>query len=143
MDDPVQDRIRQGRILETPMPFRHGKLCRKQRGFVSKSIIHQIGETTCYFRADRLPEPVIYDKQIPCGEFSDKEALRSLGPTDAEFLEQLREMKVQTALPFTAGLLRQGACQIGFAAAGRSGDDQVMSSADPAAGGQFEEKPFV
>ena len=74
MDDPVQDRIRQGRILETPMPFRHGKLCRKQRGFVSKSIIHQIGETTCYFRADRLPEPVIYDKQIPCGEFSDKEA---------------------------------------------------------------------
>ena len=81
--------------------------------------------------------PVIEHQDVGAGEAAHQRAVGAVGAGQREFIKEPRQPPVEHAIALAAGLLGEGAGQVGLADAGRAGDEDVLVPGNPLAGGQL------
>jgi len=87
--------------------------------------------------------PIVEDQEVCFGEGGEEPAITAIPLGDVEFWEETWQTDILCGVAFTAGLLSEGAGEVGFAAAGGAGDDEVMVLRDKGASGELCHEGFI
>jgi hypothetical protein len=85
----------------------------------------------------------VNDEDFGLSELFHEAWIRSIGPGDAEILEEARETDVEGREAHSTCLVCEGAGEIGFTHACRACDDDVLSVSDPVAVGKVQDQRLI
>ena len=139
MDQPIEDRIRDGRILEVSMPLLDGQLARDQRRPAIVAVIEDLQQVATDRIGQWCKTEVIDDDEIGLGELAQERGLVLQRGVACELVDEPREPEAAHAVVGAAGGMTDGAGEVALADAGGSGDEDVEVLGDPLEAGDLAE----
>jgi antirestriction protein ArdC len=136
MDQAVEDGVGQGGMAQGLVPVRHRQLTGDHGRAGLIAVIEQVQQVAPPFVVEQSQAPVVEDEHLDLGEGGHEFEVAPVDPGAGQFVEQARQALIQGGVAVPAGGIGQGARQIGFAHAARTGDEYVLMGADPIAGEQ-------
>ena len=100
------------------------------------AVLDDLEEVLALLRPERREAPVVEDEHIGLRPAREEPGQRAVAAGDLEFVEEPGHAAVDHGVAFAAGLLPEGAGEVGLPAAGRAGEEEVLALADPLAGGE-------
>ena len=133
MDQPVADRIGDAGFADGGVPGRRRQLAGDQRRGPFAPIFEDLEQVAPLGVGERREQPIIDGEEIELGEFREQPAIRAVAATDGELVQEPRRPDVRRGEAVATRALHEGRREPRFADAGRSGDQQMVVIADPAA----------
>jgi hypothetical protein len=143
VDQPVEDRICDGRILKVSVPLLEGQLAGDQRRLAVVAIIEDLHQIP----TDRIGQwretEVVDDDEIGLGELAKERRLGLQGGVTGKLVDEPREPEAADAVVGAAGGMADGASEVTLADAGGSGDKHVEVLGDPLETGDLAEASAI
>ena len=109
----------------------HRVLTGDEGGAGALAVIENLEEEAVLLGCEGRHSPVVDDQQVDSGQSLEQPYEAAVGLGQIQGAEKFGCVEIEGAESLPAGLVRQGAGQIGFAHAGGAGDDAVAMMADP------------
>src|SRR5258708_27594218 len=137
VDQPIEDRIRDGRILEVGVPLLDGQLARDQCRPAVVAIVEDLQEITTERIGQWGETEVIDDDEMGLGELTQERGLVLQRGVAGELVDEPREPEAADAVIGAAGGMADGAGEVALADAGGAGDKHVEVLGDPLEAGDL------
>ena len=95
------------------------------------AVIHDVHEVMTLGGVECLHAPVIDDEQAGVGGLVEECVVAAVGLGLGECQEQARQAVVAGGIAVPAGLVSEGAGEVGFTSSAGTGDEQVLQGIDP------------
>jgi hypothetical protein len=139
----VQDGVCEGWVAYEVMPVVHRELAGHEGRSNAMTILCDFEEVVTLFIVECEEAPVVEDEEVGLGKGGKEPAISAIAFGDVKFWEKPWQADVLGGVALPAGLMSEGAGEVGFAASGRAGDDEVMVLWDKGAGGELCHEGFV
>ncbi len=133
MDQSVADRIRDAGFADGGAPGRRRELTGNQRRGPFAPIFQDLEQIPPLGVGQRREEPIIDGQEIELGQFREQSAIGAGAATDGEVVQEPRRPDIRRREAVATRAVHEGRREPGLADAGRSGDQEMMVIADPAA----------
>jgi hypothetical protein len=123
MDDPVENGIGKGRVLNLRMPMVDGELGGKQTGRSAVAVIQEIQHLSGIIGREGISEPFIQDDQL-----KGRQVLAQFGEGTIDFgqlqlAQELSGFEIADGISLLAEMIRQDTGQKGFTDPGGADED--------------------
>src|SRR5579862_416182 len=115
MDQPIEDRIRHGRILEVDMPLIDGQLTCDQRRLAIVTVIEDLEEISPDCIGQWRQTEVVNDDEIGLSELTQERGLVLQRGMAGELVDEPREPEAADAVIGAAGGMANGAGDVALA----------------------------
>jgi len=88
VQEPVADRVGQGRVAEVVVPLGGWQLTGDDRRAGAVAILQDLEEVTALLILDRREPPVIDDEDVEAGQLGEQADVGAVGPGQGEFVEE-------------------------------------------------------
>lgn len=131
--ETIQDRIRQGRIVDETVPIVDRHLAGHDGGASADAIIQHLQQVGSAARAERIQAKVIENQQLAFRQLAAQLANRAISVCDRHLFQQSPHAPIAHGQTFARRLHAERACQPGFAVAGLLGNQHILPPLDPRA----------
>ena len=87
MNEPIQDRVRKGRIWDPSMPLVNGDLGGNESGGVAKAVVEDLENVLGILDGDGIPHPIIENEQTAAGQRTQGGGEGTIGADLAEGMQ--------------------------------------------------------
>jgi len=94
MDDPIEDRVRDGWFSDHVVPLGHGKLRSDERRFPAIALLEDFQQVEALLICKGVGSPVVKDQQLHASEFVDQPWKGAVEPGKAEVFEQMPHAQI-------------------------------------------------
>ena len=143
VEDPVEDGVPEGGVADDIVPVVDGELGGEDGSAAGVAVVKDLEEIVAALACQRSEPPVIEDEEPGLGEPLDELGVGTVGAGEGELVEQSGDAVVARRDAEAAGLVAEGASQVGFSGSRCAGDLGGLGSglsrpADEARRGPFE-----
>jgi len=143
VDDVVQDRVGEGRIVQPRMSLVDGELAGDQGRLRADAVVEQLEQVGSLGGLRRGAGEVIEHEDVDARELRQAPAEAAVAVRHAQILQQPSGARVEHAEAAARGLMRQSASQPGLAGAGSPRDQDRACVTNPIAAGQRRDEVAV
>ena len=120
MEESVADGISNGWIAEVVVPLGHRELAGPDRRAEAVAVFHDLEQVPPFHVMDGREPPVVEHQDVGAGEAGEQLCVGAVRTRESELVEEPRGSAIEDAVAAPAGLLGQGAGDVGFADTCRS-----------------------
>ena len=131
MDQAVQNGVSDRGIGNDLVPLVDGKLAGHEGGSLAVAVVEDLQQVAIRFAGDARNAQIIDDQQGGTRHLLEQGQEAAVGLGGLQCTEELGRVIVEGPVSIPAGLVAQGAGQVGFADASRAGDEAVALFLDP------------
>src|SRR6266508_1110077 len=136
VEQTIKQRISDGRIIQVLVPGADRELARYQRRTQPVPVFNQFQQIVSLLLLQRLEPEVIEDEQIGSSQQRKFLVIAAVAAGNAQCVEQPRKSFISHAQSLSTSLIAERAGEPTFSCAGRPGDVEIVTRANPFAGGQ-------
>ena len=142
-DETVEDGVRDRRLADAAVPLLDGQLAGDEGRAETDTVLEDLEEVSALDFREGRDAPVVEDEHRRSGEPLEELAVAAVAAGDGELSEEPRGPLEDRLEALEAGSMRERAGEVGLADPGRSGDQDVLSVADPVARREVEREALV
>ena len=139
VEEPVEDRVTEGRITDEVVPMLDGDLACEDGAAPGVAVVEDLEEVVSGLSGECGEPPVIEDEKPGCGEPLYELGVGAIAAGEGEFVEEPGDAVVAGGDPVTVRLVAESAGNVGLARAGGSCDEDGLAVPDPLTGGEAED----
>lgn len=143
VDDPVEDGVGIGRMVDDLVPAVHGDLAGDDGRLSAVPILQDLEEVMAGGIVERFQAPVVEDQELGTREGAHDPGVSTIAAGGGEIGKELGDPLIEDGSVVAAGAVADGGRQPTLPHAGRAGQDQIVVGGDEVAGAQFLEESAV
>lgn len=131
VNQAVEDGIGDGGVVNDLVPLVDRELAGHERGALSVPIVEDLEQVAVLFARDGGHSEVVDHDESGASHLFEQLHQAAIGLGVLQFAEELRCVIIADTVSIPAGLMSQGASEVGFAGTGRTSDEAVVMALDP------------
>ena len=143
VEEAVEDGVAEGGIADDIVPVLDGHLVGEQGAAAGVAVVEDLEKVMPPLSGEGGEAPVVEDEEPGSGEPLDELGVAAVAAGEGEFVEEPREAVVAGGDAVAAGLVAEGAGEVGLAGSGGAGDEDGLAVPDPLSGGEAEHEGAV